>query len=196
MSVRDIEIDPCDMDFVTMHLRDVHVQLWVSTLDLLPVVQIDTGSGAHFRVNLNESELATVRAGGGEVELPEHSHEYRQRRSEFVDEELEFASAHLHAALRRHESAVLRKVSQLIREEHPTAASFKYDGEVNEYGLLHTYMRRILDADGLILDDIDNRTDVWDDLSDEVDQLMWEVSERDDSYAGDDKTLELTEEVG
>lgn len=100
----------------------------------------------------------------------------------------------LKAALNELESAVLARVSMLVKREHPTASRLLYDGEENEMGLLHVYVRAIADADGNVLDSTDNSSDGWEELIDEdVEPLLWEISERDESYYGKGKVIELAE---
>lgn len=95
-------------------------------------------------------------------------------------------------ALEELDTAVRAVIRLKILRQYPRAVTLVAHGEYNDNGMLQLDAKRILDADGKILDDVENPSQWWDEVVDsKIDDLLHELSERDDSYQGDHK-IDLT----
>lgn len=104
------------------------------------------------------------------------------------EDELTDALRELQRAEARVDAATRRKIAARIRQYYPTAATLHAYGEYNEDGLLKLRAKSVTDAEGTTLakyDDDTLHTVDWDDVCDEVDPDLDQLSERDESYLGD-----------
>lgn len=90
----------------------------------------------------------------------------------------------------RLDKAVRRVVAAKVRAAYPTAFKLIAHGEDSEDGLLHLHTTRIIDSSGAPLADYeDHQTAAFDALTDEIDALLDELSERNDDYRGEHEFL-------
>lgn len=104
------------------------------------------------------------------------------------EDELTAALQELQRAEARVDAATRRKIAARIRQYYPTATTLHAYGEYNEDGLLKLRAKSVTDAEGTTLakyDDDTLHTVDWDDVCDEVDPDLDQLSERDESYLGD-----------
>lgn len=75
------------------------------------------------------------------------------------------------------------------------AATLAAWGEIGEEGTIILRARQVTDTDGRVLDDFDaHHTEVWDDFTDEIDQLLdWLAELNGDDYLGE-QTLDVGKE--
>jgi hypothetical protein len=100
-------------------------------------------------------------------------------------EELAAARQEIIAAQAGLDRAVRRMIEAQVRVAYPTAVRLVAYGEYNEAGILRAYAERVVDGAGTVLASRDDPTEEWGALTDEIDDLLCELSEHDEDYQGD-----------